>query len=165
MTTSGNRDHDSDQEQKGVSDGRIGWDEWAMGIAFAVARRADCRRRLVGAVILDNDHRVVSTGYNGTASGKPGCLQGSCPRGMLTLRELPAGSDYDRIDGYGYCIATHAEMNAMLYVDPFRMRDATMYVTCKPCRGCSKIIANTPISRIVYPVSTNSNQGLEEILT
>lgn len=46
-----------------------------------MATRADCTRRKVGAVILDTELRVVSTGYNGSYPGGPSCLAGDCPRG------------------------------------------------------------------------------------
>lgn len=59
---------------------RPGWDQYFLGIAQAVSARADCTRRKVGAVIV-KDRRIVSTGYNGAASGEGSCLAGDCPRG------------------------------------------------------------------------------------
>jgi dCMP deaminase len=90
--------------------GRPGWDEYFLGIAEAVSRRADCTRRQVGAVIVDADHRIVSTGYNGAAAGKRGCLSGACPRGRLSYDELP-----HQAGGYDNCISLHAELNACVY--------------------------------------------------
>lgn len=61
---------------------RPDWDTYFLGIAKAVAARADCTRRRIGAVIVDADHRIISAGYNGAPPGKPGCLsEGACPRG------------------------------------------------------------------------------------
>lgn len=60
---------------------RPDWDAWALGIAEAVARRGDCTRRRVGAVVLDVRHRIIGAGYNGTRPGGPSCLAGGCPRG------------------------------------------------------------------------------------
>jgi dCMP deaminase len=65
---------------------RAGWDEWALGIAFAIGPgptgRADCTRRRVGAVIIEpNRHNIIGAGYNGTEPGGPSCLKGDCPRG------------------------------------------------------------------------------------
>lgn len=142
--------------------GRPSWDEWAIGLAFAVAARADCRRKLCGAVILNTDHRVISTGYNGTAPGRDGCLAGNCPRGRLSYVEVAEGSDYDKPGSKGYCIATHAEMNALLYADPLHLNGATMACTIKPCNWCYKIIANTQIARIVYPVLSLGRMGVDE---
>lgn len=57
------------------------WDQYGLKLAQAVATRADCTRRQVGSVVLSNDHRVVSCGYNGSYPGGPSCLAGECPRG------------------------------------------------------------------------------------
>ena len=44
---------------------RPGWHDWGVGIAYAVAQRADCTRRRVGAVVFDEANRILATGYNG----------------------------------------------------------------------------------------------------
>src|SRR5689334_11788560 len=94
---------------------RLGWDSWAMAIAGAVSLRGDCTRRQVGCTIIGRRHEIVSIGYNGVAPGKPGCLAGACPRGKHGFDEIPSGSDYH--EGPGRCIATHAEMNALIRAD------------------------------------------------
>lgn len=67
---------------------RPNWDGYFLGVAEAVAVRADCTRRRIGAVIVDPDRRIVSTGYNGAPSGQPGCLSaGACPRGLHYRRD------------------------------------------------------------------------------
>ncbi len=38
---------------------RPDWHTWGVGIAAAVALRADCTRRRVGAVIFDEAHRIL----------------------------------------------------------------------------------------------------------
>ena len=50
------------------------WDEYYMGIAFAVREKANCLGNRVGAVIV-KDNRVVSTGYNGVPEGMKNCLR------------------------------------------------------------------------------------------
>lgn len=42
------------------------WQEYFLTIADAVSARADCTRRKVGCVIVDEDHRILATGYNGS---------------------------------------------------------------------------------------------------
>lgn len=125
--------------------GRPDFDSWALGIAAAVAARGDCRRRQVGAVILDARHRVVSTGYNGSPAGTPSCLAGACPRAFAGVEP---GSSYDT--GPGTCIALHAEQNALLYADPVRLPGSSIYITCEPCPGCARMISGSGITRAVW---------------
>jgi dCMP deaminase len=137
---------------------RPSWADYFLTIADAVSRRGDCTRRQVGAVLVGEDHRIIETGYNGAPSGKPGCLSaGACPRGrhykvperLLDYPDdicacgnkwpcseaVPPGSSYDT--GPGMCIATHAELNALLLAG-IRSRGAVMYVSEPPCDGCKK---------------------------
>ena len=43
-------------------------DDYYMGIAMAVRKKANCMGRRVGAVIVKRN-RIISTGYNGTPEG------------------------------------------------------------------------------------------------
>ncbi|MFZ2625871.1 MAG: deaminase [Propionibacterium sp.] len=127
-----------------------GWDDYFLGIAQAVSARAKCTRRKVGAVLVGSDHRIIATGYNGAAPGRPDCLQGACPRGLLRYDEVPGLGDYDRPGTPGFCIAIHAEVNALL----FATRDtkgATAFITDQPCPGCRKALAAAGIVRAVWP--------------
>lgn len=127
---------------------RPSWTEYFLDIAKVVATRADCTRRRVGAVIV-KDNRILSTGYNGAPSGRPGCAsQGACPRGKLTVEEQP------RDTGYSNCGAVHAEANAIIYARK-DLSGATLYCTDKPCVECEKLIAATGIKEVVYGDSRN----------
>lgn len=130
---------------------RPSWDEWGLELARAVATRADCTRRQVGAVIMTPDHTIVSTGYNGGPAKGPSCLAGECPRGQMSKTDVAPGSSYDT--GAGVCIALHAEQNALLRTTWTLMEGATLYITDEPCDGCARMIAGTPIARIVFPGS------------
>lgn len=146
---------------------RPDWDEYFLGIAQAVAARADCTRRAVGAVLV-KDNRIVATGYNGAPRGAPGCLEGACPRGRHYRTAHPdgppadtgvvkgfgkfcgcgkkwpcpdavrPGESYDT--GKGSCIALHAEQNAIIYADYEKCRGGILYVTDRPCEGCQRMI-------------------------
>ena len=88
-------------------------------MAWAAAQRADCTRRHAGAVIFDTNHRLVSSGYNGAASGMAGCLtDGACPRGRLNV--VSPGSSYETPEGK--CSAVHAEANALIHVENLSVR-------------------------------------------
>lgn len=130
------------------------WDEWGLALAKTVATRADCTRRQVGAVLMTPDHSIVSTGYNGAAPGRPGCLSaGACPRGQKSFEEVPSytegATSYDT--GPGSCIALHAEQNALLRATWDEMFGSTLYVTDEPCGGCWRMIEGTPISAVCWP--------------
>ena len=123
------------------------WDEWGLGIAAAVATRADCSRRQVGAVIITPDRRILSTGYNGAPEGLKGCLEGACPRANSDAVGLV--SSYD--DGPTQCIALHAEQNALLQAERIKIAGSTVYVTCEPCTGCWRMLTGSGAFRVVYP--------------
>ena len=125
------------------------WDEYFLEIAKVVKIRSDCERDKVGSVIVDQEHRIVSTGYNGAPAGKPGCA--TCPRRTANVEP---GSSYDT--GPGACVALHAEQNAVIYGDRKDLRGATIYVSRKPCGGCRKTIGGSGIARIVYPDQDNN---------
>lgn len=129
------------------------WDKWGLELAHAVATRADCTRRRVGAVLMTPDHSVVATGYNGAPPGHLGCLtDGACPRGQSGVEP---GSSYDT--GAGKCIALHAEQNALLRATWDDMFGSTLYITDDPCDGCWRMIQGTPIYMVVTPHGTRKN--------
>lgn len=130
---------------------RPDWDTYFLNIAMAVALRADCSRRKVGAVLV-RDNRIVSTGYNGSPPGGPSCLAGECPRSSSNVEP---GSSYDT--GPGSCIAAHAEQNAIIYAGRDKCLGATIYVTEVPCGGCDRMIEAAGIYKMVSPTLETIN--------
>ena len=111
---------------------RPSWDEYFLGIAEAVAQRATCPSRKVGAVLVDGEtNAILSTGYNGA------------PRGG---RHCP-----DHGSGSSDCIATHAELNLLMNAcfNGIKTRGACLYLTCTPCIECAPHILNAGIARVV----------------
>ena len=92
---------------------RISRDAYGLEVASAVARRADCTRRQVGAVIVSPDGSIVATGYNGLSAGLPGCASaGACPRGRMAYPSpapISVGSDdvFCGPPGAKECMAEH----------------------------------------------------------
>lgn len=129
---------------------RPDWNQYFIGIAQAVAARAECTRRQVGAVIV-KDRRILATGYNGAPAGKPSCLHGACPRGLLSAADMPEYSSYDT--GPGQCIALHAEMNAVAAAARYggSVQGASLYVTHAPCNGCMKLIEAVQFNAVCWP--------------
>ncbi len=127
------------------------WHEYFLGIATAVAARAKCRRRQVGAVLVDTDHRILSTGYAGFPQGvTPDCMEGGCPRGLTKPGSIPPESPYEDPESPGYCPSIHAEQNALYYANT-STKGTTMYITAKPCPGCMKALAACGVALAVWP--------------
>lgn len=141
--------HVPDAPVSNPPDPRPDWEEYFLGIATAVAARADCRRARYGAVIVDTANRIIGTGYNGGPSGGPSCLRGQCPRGLLSAEEMPHNSA-----DYSDCVAVHAETNAIAYARG-DCRGAVMYLAeadgahRPPCDACSKLIMAAGLRRVI----------------
>lgn len=121
-----------------------------LNLLEAASRAADCKRRRVGAVVLDAKGRIVGVGWNGLPNGS--CLNGDCPRGSLSYEELPACSSYT-----GNCNAIHAEDSA-LRAAGVRADGGSILVTTKPCPGCEALIEDFGIAHVeVVDPHTNTN--------
>lgn len=136
---------------------RPGWSDYWLGVAEAISKRGDCSRRQVGAVVVNENQRLNSAGYNGSYPGGPSCLAGECPRAQSGVEPL---SSYDT--GPGACISSHAEANALLYAGRNGTKGSTLYITCKPCEGCLKLIKAAGIKKVVWPAGHLSKKDLYE---
>jgi len=134
---------------------RPGWDEYYLGIAEAVAARASCSRRRVGAVIVV-ENAIIATGYNGTPVGVRNCDEGGCPR---CASDAPPGAGYDS------CICVHAEQNAIVFAARHgnATKGGTLYSTLRPCFGCLKEAIQAGLVRIVYRESFAYEPDLEQV--
>lgn len=113
---------------------RPSWDEYFMGITFAVAQRSTCDRAQVGAIIV-KERRILTTGYNGSPSGLPHCYEA----GHLLVND--------------HCVRTlHAEQNAIIQaaLHGIGVAGGTLYVTHQPCLTCAKMMINAGIERVLY---------------
>jgi dCMP deaminase len=118
-----------------VSRERPSWDAYFCAITRAVASRATCSRKSVGALLV-KDKLILATGYNGAPAG---------------LRHCDHEGDKDLLNGH--CArSTHAEQNAIVQAarHGISIDGATLYCTNNPCLGCAKLLINAGIRRIVY---------------
>lgn len=117
-------------------DDYLKWEEYFMGIAELSALRSKDPSTQVGACIVDDQHKVVSIGYNG----------------------MPRGIDEEKIPwGHGegldskYLYVCHAEFNAILNTrDGAHLNGCTLYVTLFPCNECAKAIIQVGIKEVIY---------------
>lgn len=126
----------------------ISWSTYFMGIAHLSALRSKDPNTQVGAVIVDDEHKVVSIGYNGF------------PRG-ISDDAYPWGREGELLESkYPYVV--HAELNAILNA-PRSIKNCTLYVSLFPCHECAKALIQAGIKEIVYEsdkyADTNSTKA------
>ncbi len=119
-------------------------DEYFMGIAIAVRKRANCKGSRVGAVVVVGRH-IVSTGYNGTPANMTNCTDGGCYR-CANREKFPPGAGYD------LCICVHAEQNAILAAARYgiAIEGAAVYTTMRPCFGCTKEMLQAKVEAVYF---------------
>lgn len=116
------------------------WKQRFIELAFLVATWSKDKNTKVGAVIVDNNNRVISIGYNGPPSGFPD--------------ELPY--IYERPTKYLYF--EHAERNAIYNAARLGISTigTTMYCTDNKnihlfsCADCARSIVQAGIKKIIY---------------
>lgn len=112
------------------------WDSRFLRIAKEVSTWSKDPSTKVGAVIVDNNNRVVSMGYNGFP-------QGVDDDERLKDRE----TKYKRI--------VHAEMNALLFSSR-PVVDCRIYTyPFMPCPHCAGPIIQSGINMVISPRNTN----------
>ena len=121
---------------------QLKYDKAYLRMAKEWAKLSYCDRRQVGAIIV-KDRMIISDGYNGTPTG----FENIC--------------EDDK--GYTKWYVLHAEANAILKVAASTQscKGATLYVTLSPCQGCSKLIHQAGIKRVVYSTQYKDLSGVE----
>ncbi len=122
---------------------KLSLDQYFMGVADAVSKRASCIRRQVGAVIV-LEGRIISTGYNGTPRGIKNCDEGGCER----CNSPSATSGI----GLSECLCSHAEENAIAQAayHGVAVKGSLIYTTLFPCKTCAKLLINSGIKEVIY---------------
>lgn len=120
---------------------RLSWDETFMSLAFLVSGRTACKFHAAGVVIVDENKRIVSMGYNGPTEGDSHCIKVGCAK----VDGNPKTKKLER------CRGAHAEINAIINAkDSSRLRGATVYTALFPCYDCMKAFNNSGIRELVY---------------
>ena len=105
------------------------WDKRFLSLAQHIANWSKDPSTKVGAVIVDQNRRIVSTGYNGYPKGVDDTID-------TDEREIK------------YKKVIHAEKNAILFAKQ-DLTGCTLYVTHHPCSQCAGYILQAGISRVV----------------
>jgi len=114
---------------------RPDWDSYFLEFTKAIGKRATCDRGKSGALIVDQDRQIVSSGYVGSPTGMPHC------------------DDIGHVfsSDSKHCIATvHAEQNAIAQAAKrgVSTNKCTIYCTMTPCFECAKLIIQSGITRV-----------------
>ncbi|MAG39992.1 hypothetical protein CMI41_03430 [Candidatus Pacearchaeota archaeon] len=139
-------------------------DEFLMLKAIAIATRSGCIRYQVGAIIADDDNRVVSSGYNGP-SGKIESCSSRAERGLENpcYKDL-AGIAFD-VKNSGECEGIHAEENALYLAGRDGSKGNRMYVTIFPCMECARRIGANGIKEVIHLLDYPEKARALDILT
>ena len=114
----------------------INWDEYFMGVALLAANRSKDPNTQVGACIVDNDNRILSTGYNGFPQG-------------CSDDDFPWNRD-EKVGETKYQFVVHAELNAVLNARGKTLAGAKLYVGLFPCNECAKAIIQSGIKEVIF---------------
>ncbi len=119
------------------------WDRRFMRLAKEISTWSKDPSSKIGAVIVNDERRILATGYNGF------------PRGIEDTEERLNDKEqkYPRI--------VHAELNALLgaLYNGVSVKDATLYVYGLPvCADCTKSVIQSGIKRVVIDMSSLDNE-------
>lgn len=114
----------------------ISWEEYFMGVALLAAQRSKDPNTQVGACIVDDQNRILSTGYNGFPHG-------------CSDDEFPWNRDESKGDTK-YQFVVHAELNAILNARGKSLAGSILYVGLFPCNECAKAIIQAGVREVVY---------------
>ena len=113
------------------------WDLRFLGLSNYISSWSKDPSTRVGSVIVDEDRRVVSVGYNGLA------------KGVEDLEERLNDRDIK------YKIIVHAERNAILFSNR-SLKGCTLYTwPFMSCSTCASMVIQSGISRVVAPETDN----------
>jgi len=107
-----------------------------MGIALLSAKRSKDPHTQVGACIVNEQNKIVGTGYNGLPTG---CHDDEFPwdkKGEFLETKYP--------------YVCHAELNAILNSIGFQLHNCRIYTALFPCNECTKAIIQAGIKEVIY---------------
>ena len=117
------------------------WDRRFLGLAQHIASWSRDPSTKVGAVIVDQDYRIISTGFNGFA------------KGVVDTHERYENRDLK------YKMILHAERNCLLFARQ-SLKGCTLYTwPFATCAVCAAMVIQAGITRCVAPVLPDHLKG------
>ena len=146
--------------------------ESLMAAAYTISQRSSCLQRKVGAVIVDDEGNIISSGFNEVPREDRPCVKeyGKCGRARdwekfqsVLQQEFPESernheSLLDRVRRefpmLDHCRSLHAEENAIVNLArngrSVPLERCRLYSTTYPCRQCANKIVNLGIKHVVW---------------
>lgn len=128
------------------------WDDYFMGVAFLSGMRSKDPSTQVGACIVNDENRIVGTGYNGMPNG-------------ISDDDLSWARDKDKYPSQldrKYPYVCHAEMNAIINKNSASTKNCRIYVSLFPCNECAKLIIQSGITEVIYYSDKHANKDETE---
>jgi dCMP deaminase len=107
-----------------------------MGVALLSARRSKDPNTQVGACIVNEQNKIVGTGYNGLPIG-------------CSDEDFPWEKSGEFLNTK-YPYVCHAELNAILNNIGMNLAGCRIYTALFPCNECAKAIIQSGIREVIY---------------
>ena len=130
--------------------GRPSWDDYFMSIAMLVTTRSLDSNTRHATLIVDDQHRIISLGYNGPPRN---AIDENVPRKAPDKRPW----------------FIHSELNA-IFNAKISLENTTAYITGRPCGECFRSLIQVGVKRVVYgpikssPFTEDETKIVEEML-
>ena len=103
-----------------------------LNIAEQLSNLSTCKRLKVGAVITDQNFKVLSMGYNGRAKDATHCSQGP--------ETKP-----------GQCDCIHRQQNRIIFGGHYQhIENKKVFITVSPCLSCRRMLNQFGVKEIYY---------------
>tara|TARA_B110000977_G_scaffold200648_1_gene291960 strand:+ start:138 stop:686 length:549 start_codon:yes stop_codon:yes gene_type:complete len=137
------REHDMDKFAKDQQ-----WHNRFMDMAKLIADWSKDPSSKIGAVAINDDRRILATGYNGF------------PKGIADT-EYRLNTRAEK-----HTLVVHAEMNALMNAlySGVSLKDATMYVYGLPiCPDCAKCVIQAGVKHVVIPTDLTTKGEWQKV--
>lgn len=120
---------------------RPSWDKIFLDVAFDISKRSHDAQTKCGAVIINQDNEIVTTGYNGF-------FRGANDEMLPNTRPLK------------YPFMIHAEHNAILNCarQGRCSNGCKVYLTGEPCNNCLMLLIQSGITEAIFAVGASASQ-------
>jgi dCMP deaminase len=120
---------------------RMSWDEYFMMLVHAISMKSKDESTHIGALIIDDTHRILTTGYNSFPSG----IDDTVPE--------------RQVRPYKYYWFEHAERNCIYSAarKGIALDNSIMYTNGVPCVDCGRAVVQAGIKRVIYSEAWNNS--------